>query len=459
MRPFEIALIVFTLLLLLRPRAGRGSRRLLALLALAAAGAHIVLEGARWQLAPAYLLVVVSAGWALLNGGTGRSGWGGRLLRAVAVLLLLVSAALALIFPIPRLPALTGPYPVGTQALFLVDTARTDPYAPTPNAPRELMVQLWYPAEPGTTAPPAPYLDQPAVAAEALGRILGLPPVMLSHVNLITLPSRLGVAPDAAGGPYPLILFSHGWTGFRMQSSVLTEELASHGYVVAAIDHSYAAGFTAFPDGRIGVHNPQALEGDGSDIPTARNALVRQWAADAAFVLTALAQSDDPVMGVADFGRIGVMGHSTGGGSTVEFCGSDDRCRAVLGLDTWAVPVSDAVIDGALPQPVLLLFSESWPKPENIARVQALFDRAAGPKALATIRGTGHYDFSNIPLFSPLAAQIGLKGPLPADRVITIINTLAVSFFDAALKGADDGVWRGDGTPAPELRYDFIQSN
>ena len=54
---------------------------------------------------------------------------------------------------------------------------------------------------------------------------------------------------------------------------------------------------------------------------------------------------------------------------------------------------------------------------------------------VVSIDGTSHYDFADLPLLSPLAPQLGLKGPINGKRVTTIINDYLLSFFDMTLKG------------------------
>ena len=103
------------------------------------------------------------------------------------------------------LPA-RGPHPVGARD-FVIDDAE-----------RPLDVTVWYPAlNPDGVPETASYL---------LGNIFPVPGQALRDA-----------APDAAGGPYPLVIFSHGFGGFRAQSTYLTEHLASHGSWVMAADH------------------------------------------------------------------------------------------------------------------------------------------------------------------------------------------------------------------------------
>jgi len=52
-----------------------------------------------------------------------------------------------------------------------------------------------------------------------------------------------------------------------------------------------------------------------------------------------------------------------------------------------------------------------------------------------SIAGTKHYDFADLPLLSPLAPQLGLKGPINGKRVVAIVNDYLLSFFESTLNG------------------------
>jgi hypothetical protein len=72
---------------------------------------------------------------------------------------------------------------------------------------------------------------------------------------------------------------------------------------------------------------------------------------------------------------------------------------------------------------------------------------------VATIKGTSHYDFSDLPALSPLAPQLGLKGPLNGQRVLQIVNDYSLAFFDWALKGKPTTLLKGPSTSFPELEF------
>jgi pimeloyl-ACP methyl ester carboxylesterase len=249
---------------------------------------------------------------------------------------------------------------------------------------------------------------------------------------------------------YPVILFSHGWNGFNAQNTGQALELASHGYVVVGVQHTYGAVVTVFPNGDVALNNPNALP-DGAptdEYEAAAQKLANQWAGDLGFTLDFLKlQNEDstsPFFESLDLGRVGVYGHSTGGGAAIQFCGADPRCIALLGQDPFMRPVSDEVIDGGVTQPAFFMFSQVWAD-DFESRNNELFNRfypnAAQPLGAVAIDGTAHYDFTDLPLLSPLAPQLGLKGPINGKLVTTIVNDYLVSFFDLTLKGMEPNLF------------------
>jgi predicted dienelactone hydrolase len=452
MRPLEILLACLSLIYLLWPAIRKQPRpKWLASLPILAGillPLHLALEGYRWQMLPLYALTfasILSAVALLLRQRPAPNRQGSLSVICVffSLLVWLLSASLPALLPVPVLPEPSGPFPVGSLTQVLVDPHRKELYSEQTDEPRRFMIQIWYPASPAVDAQRALWVAQPEIYAPRLASWLGLPSFSLDHLNLAHTwaYSQAPLAPDDSGsGRFPVLLFSHGWGGLSAQNTFQSEELASNGYVVVALQHTYGAVVTVFPDGLVVPLNPRALPLDASreELKTAGHQLVDQWADDLSLALDHLSELDqaDPqgrFTGRLDLDRVGVFGHSTGGGAAIEFCGQDERCQAGLTMDAYMLPVSDQLLETGLSQPFFFIFSEDWPSASNNQRFGQLFSHMRDHSQVMMIAGTDHYDFSDLPYFSPLAHWIGLKGPLPADQVAAILKTYSLTFFASSL--------------------------
>jgi dienelactone hydrolase len=399
------------------------------------AGAQALLEGWRWQLAPAYGLALASLCWAT---HWGQASFG--LAAALAVLFGVLAAAPPWLFPLVHLPLPTGPHAVGTVTYHWVDEARrTAASAGIARAPRELMVQLWYPASEVAGAPRARYLEA-GQALAALAKLLRLPALALRHLAEV-ITNAVARAPAARGElPFPVVLFSPGRGGYRQHSSAQMEGLASHGYVVAALDHPGAAAGVVFPGGRVTPFDPRMADDAFAD------AMVGLLAEDACFVLRQLARLDGqdpagPLAGRLDLERVGIYGMSLGGQVAVEACRREPAFQACVALDAW-MPTS--VAEAGLTRPTLLVVRdaasmrrEGWSEPA-IRRVedtvQRTFGALTGGGYLVRLTGLFHADFTDAPLLSPLARFLGVAGPLPPARTHALVSAILLGFFDRHLR-------------------------
>ncbi len=165
--------------------------------------------------------------------------------------------------------ALRGPYAVGTRDYVIQDNER----------PLELTI--WYPAEnPDNLPEETVYLEGTLLALD--GNALRDAPPLIGDSN------------------YPLVLFSHGSGGFRLQSRFLTEHLASHGFVVVAPDHP---GNTI-----LDVLSPETF---GQDL--APNFVYRPQDMNSTIDFVDQLRSSDEIGTIINMDRIAVIGHSFGG--------------------------------------------------------------------------------------------------------------------------------------------------
>lgn len=368
-------------------------------------------------------------------------------------LLTLLFAIPPILFPVNTLPIPSGTYAIGTMSEAWTDSSRNELFGPAPNAPREFVTQTWYPAAAGATGETADYLPQSKITGRTLATRLELPAFVLDHLALIETNS-IENAP-LAEGQFPVLIFSHGYNSFRGQSTTIMEELASHGYVVISMEHTYGSALTVFPDGRIIFHNEETLEGSGEELRRTGLILGNQWTEDILYVLDQIdAFAADPThpFSIIDPDNLGILGHSTGGGVTFNVCARQPRCKAAFGLDAWFGPTPDEIIETGSQLPSYFLMSEFWPKTENTNSIRQFIDNSENA-AWATVKQTGHYDFADIPFLSPLTTRIGLSGGIDPYRGQEINKAFVRGFFDQHLKNTPADYLTHPSEEFPEIVY------
>ncbi|MFD8637743.1 alpha/beta hydrolase family protein, partial [Streptomyces sp. NPDC059656] len=308
--------------------------------------------GIRWQTLPVLTGAAVASGFALphvLRLRTGRSArrarWWPALPGSLACAGLIATGPVAAwAFPVPVFPATTGDFGVGTRVVQWTDPLRPESFTADPDDRRTVVVQLWYPARKSPVGVPrAQYLgrtqDEARTVAEALADGAGLPAFLVDGVPRARSRAVVDAPPADGGERFPVVLFSPGSGGVRSQNTAWAEELAGHGYLVAALDHPYDSSVVVLADGRT-IRATTASSGDRARDEELAAGWTAVRAADLGFVLTQLERLDrsetaDPLTGRLDTGRAAVAGHSLGGAAALQAARQDRRFDAVVDLDGY----------------------------------------------------------------------------------------------------------------------------
>lgn len=335
---------------------------------------------------------------------------------AVGLLLFIAIALIpALLFPEYKLIATTGEHKVATTLYTYIDVNRIETYTDTGEA-RKVTVAFWYPRD-------------------------------YDEAELHT---------------YPLVIFSHGSFGIKSSNESLYNELASHGYVVGSIDHTYQALFTTDVDGnKTWIDRGYLQEVNVQDAHAQKQqayAFFQKWletrTGDINFVIdTILAQAEnksaDTVYKLVDTAKIGVMGHSLGGSAALGIGRMRDDVSAVIALESPFLYDIEGVEDNEFvftekvyPLPVLNVYSDaSWPHLAEWPQYAENFKLLSDTEATAFnvyISGVGHLTLTDLALSSPILTRVlnQQKSPTAARYSLKIINKVCLEFFDSYLKGA-----------------------
>jgi dienelactone hydrolase len=417
-----------------------------------------------------------------------------RLLLAAAVMTIATPFALpfALSFaPTPsfELPAPTGPYAVGTTTWRLTDRSRQETLSGSHEF-RQVEVLAWYPASPRGTRL-APYLREGLTEVRSFAKNFGNE-TAFDGLEGVRTHAELDAVPAVGPQKFPVLIFSHGYTGLPSSYTGLLEDLASHGYAVLSIVHPYEATAATLADGRIVSMVASGMgagigagigSDDGAFLPAVQDVLaewdaedetmaavtratddreqlrllrgylgglhhtdvaLRRWVDDMKLVLDRL--SGVPASTAAgqlasrlDVGRLGVFGHSMGGVAAGQFCVEDRRCRAGLNLD--GVPQYGTMIDKSMPHPFLMVYSA---RPGRGGASDAIYRRAAQPYYRVDVQGTRHLDFSDIVFWGGPLRERPVLGDIAPARVSEITRTIVRQYFGQELLGQRSPLLAGE---------------
>jgi predicted dienelactone hydrolase len=160
-----------------------------------------------------------------------------------------------------------------------------------------------------------------------------------------------------------------------------------------------------------------------------QNSLTQYWVEDIEFIASTLDELQAPVAGFSesiDTTGFGVFGMSYGGGAAGEFCKIDSRCKAGVNLDGtqfgrhWNQAVS---------APFLMLYNEEHQGGNDFAYLpptREFWDYG--------IKGATHFDFTDFSYVWPLFKTLGYTGPIDGMRMVDIVNSVVLNFFDHSLR-------------------------
>ena len=312
----------------------------------------------------------------------------------------------------------TGEYNVGTVSYTLTDESRKEYFTPEDDY-RSVTMQLWYPLE---------QLEQ----------------------EKIDLKSK-----------FPLVVFSHGAFGYRMSNYSTFQELASQGYTVCSIDHTYHAFMTKQEGGQIVIGNMEfmnkAMQAQNGELGAEEIYKLQQdWmelrTGDMEFVLDfiknmAMLDNSDAVFQAIDLKHIGVVGHSLGGATAAQLGRDDEDVDAVIVIDgTMLGEIAgfengkEIISDIPYPKPIMNIYNETHYN-EAMELKDSYANMIAAKNAVnsyeVVVKESGHINFTDLPMVSPFLSKLLGTGDVDARYCIETTNEVILQFFDNNLKSSN----------------------
>lgn len=292
--------------------------------------------------------------------------------------------------------------------------------------------------------------------------------------------------PAAEQESFPLVVFSHGAFGYYQSNTSTYMELASHGYVVISLDHPYHSFFTKDTAGKTIIVNPQFMQEvmHVNENGTAEEEIIELahgWLdirlGDMGFVVDTMKETKNMLDGgkkelptswflteasdeqaiydalhIADTEKIGLMGHSLGGAASVTLGRTRSDIDAVIDLDGTMLGEEYSYRNGeyefyeeAYPVPLLVLNNEPHHfEGEDVKELyvnRVVLANAVDAK-YTYFKGSGHMNFTDLPLFSPALASLLGVGEVDAEECVKTMNQVVLEFFNGYLKDMGEVIIR-----------------
>jgi dienelactone hydrolase len=268
----------------------------------------------------------------------------------------------------------------------------------------------------------------------------------------------------------------------RLLHASQAEYLASHGYIVVTLDHTYNTVATVFPDGRVTGYSSEPMDMDRN---TATNKNLNAWSADIKFVLEQVGKMNSGDMtsrftGKLDMDSIGIMGHSFGGATAFQVSTSLPQLKAGIDLDGSLFNL-DQTYD--ITKPFMFMQSQNFIKMreksksgmtdaelerinlsredfntiiKNMDKEYRIIEQAVQHGgALVYIQGADHYNFTDFQFYSSLLKLMGLTGEINGSRGAEIVNHYVLDFFDKHLRGTGGVLLQGPNSKYPEVVFPY----
>lgn len=355
-------------------------------------------------------------------------------IRRVFQLFLLVVCVFipTVVLPFHSLPEPTGNFDVGTVVVDFIDDNRIETLSKT-SGNRKIAVQFWYPSD-------------------RKGKVVKY--------------DIEGAQISNEQQEYPLVIFSHGAFGMRMSNASTCRELASHGYVVASIDHAYQAFYTSFANGKSAIVNNEFLnEAIGVQLDDIKGQeafdITHSWldlrTKDIELVINSikvgnLGTSGEILKGHMDLNNIGLFGHSLGGAASAEVARNREDVKAAIVIDGTMIgdikglnsDNSEIITEKDFNKPLMLMYGALFQEDEGkndayLPNIKA-YNNSKNAAYSLCIKDSGHLNFTDLPRISPfLAKKLGV-GEIDSFECIKIVNDYSLAFFDKHIKNQENSL-------------------
>lgn len=365
-----------------------------------------------------------------------------------AVVILLASVSIYFLNErnkIVALPKPTGSYAVGRTSYDWIDPSRNETFTEANGSKRKLDVWVWYPADLKENTKKAEYL--PGRWKTEQEKSAGMMIYLQQNLTKIQTNSYEEALLSTKQAKYPLVVFEPGMGKIVFNYTALAENLASHGYIVLAINPTFSSDFVVFSDGSTAYKTSKGSmpEGDATDkeLNDAGLKLVKTWSKDMSFAISKFSEMSLVKGNMwtehVDMEHVGAFGHSFGGAASAEASATDERIKASIDIDGYLYGVQKS------PQkPLMFILSQHGQNEIDLLennKIHDFYNSINKDRYIIEIPKAAHFSFTdNTLFFSPILKAMGIYGTINGERGLQITNSYIATFFDKYLKNVDSNL-------------------
>lgn len=369
------------------------------------------------------------------------------------------------------LPAPSGPFEVDLGTLELVDSSRTQPFAPSVQ-PRKLMVSLFYPVSTARGTTPANYMPLYTALFEdnELFSDFGLPTPngTFEKLALQVAGKNSRVYPGHGEPAFPVVLFMPAEGTTRLFYSAIAQTIASSGYIVVTIDAPYDVDIVEYSDGSVAFLNQTVVN---NVTPATFDLAIETRAQDVSFVLdqlinkTVVSQLIPGSTQGLNVSTVAMFGHSLGGAATAAAMLNDKRIAGGLDMDG---SLGGPVVREGLDRPFMFMTHAGNFRSNNSSPADpynswfTIWPQLRAFKLDIVVANSLHYTFSDYPItFQTLgivpnntSAQAAQVTNMDGKRALKIVTTYVTAFLDFVLHGKNSTLLEKPVPEFPEVTFD-----
>ncbi|WP_104400802.1 alpha/beta hydrolase family protein [Vibrio penaeicida] len=320
-------------------------------------------------------------------------------------------------------PSPSGPYRVGTLDFDLTDY-REDTLNPVSGEMRKLHIKVYYPSN-TESAEYEKYFDEGGHQVEYLSSVR--PPNAPIHPKQHDLNEMLSWSVNNAevaeiDQGWPVLFYSHGSMLFEKDNVELLEELASQGFAVVAINHTFASGLAVFNNGTtVKGYIPEGANDINTDKGFAyfNGVAVPQITQDVLTTYQWLLWNQWRFQYQLDTSKVGALGYSLGGSAAMNSCKAITECVAAANMD--GIILGD-VAESPMNKPLMLMQAANHNLSEGYKANQS-------DTYLVSVADTNHNDFTDQSRWA-----VGFPSGIGANDIHDIVQTSMTGFFSHYLK-------------------------